>query len=72
MIQLIVAVTRRGMAGQWPMIISGGLSVLAGGSFVAATFADNPTLTNAVGYAIPGAVFFLLAAIRLGRATKNN
>jgi uncharacterized membrane protein HdeD (DUF308 family) len=71
-IQLIVGVTRRGMGGQWPMIISGGLSVLAGGSFVAAAFGDNPALTNAVGYAIPGAVFFLLAAIRLGRAAKNN
>lgn len=71
LIQLIVGVTRRRMGGQWPMIISGGLSVLTGGSFVAAASADNPMLTNAVGYAVPGAIFFLIAAIRLGRVAKG-
>ncbi|MDG4787753.1 hypothetical protein O7626_17715 [Micromonospora sp. WMMD1102] len=70
-VQLIVAVTRRRMGGQWPMIFSGGLSVLAGGSFVASASATDPALTNAVGYAIPGAIFFLVSAIRLGRATKG-
>jgi uncharacterized membrane protein HdeD (DUF308 family) len=72
LIQLIVGVNRREMGGQWPMIISGGLSVLAGGSFFAAASADNPALTNAIGYAIPGAIFFLIAAIRLGRTAKGN
>lgn len=72
LVQLIVGVSRRKMGGQWPMIISGGLSVLAGGSFIASAAADNPALTNAVGYAIPGAIFFLIAAIRLGRAAKGN
>jgi uncharacterized membrane protein HdeD (DUF308 family) len=72
LVQLIVGVTRRKMGGQWPMIISGGISVLAGGSFIAGASADNPALTNAVGYAIPGAIFFLIAAIRLGRAAKGN
>ncbi|MEU9743465.1 hypothetical protein AB0E12_30215 [Micromonospora chersina] len=72
LVQLIVGVTRRNMGGQWPMIISGGLSVLAGGSFVAAASADNPALTNAIGYAIPGAIFFLISAVRLGRAAKAN
>ncbi|MGI5211869.1 hypothetical protein [Plantactinospora sp. CA-290183] len=72
LIQLIVGVTRRGMGGQWPMIISGGISVLAGGSFIATASADNPALTNAIGYAIPGGVFFLISAIRLGRAAKEN
>ncbi|MBM0201704.1 hypothetical protein ACIA47_17885 [Micromonospora sp. NPDC051227] len=71
LVQLIVGVTRRKMGGQWPMIISGGLSVLAGGSFIAAASADNPALTNAIGYAIPGAIFFLIAAIRLGRPAKK-
>ncbi|MGX7670008.1 hypothetical protein [Plantactinospora sp. DSM 117369] len=70
LVQLIVAVTRRGMGGQWPMIISGGISVLAGGSFIAGASAENPMLTNAIGYAIPGAIFFLISAIRLGRAAK--
>ncbi|MEV4513414.1 hypothetical protein AB0K00_31130 [Dactylosporangium sp. NPDC049525] len=72
LIQLIVAVTRRKMGGQWPMIISGGISVLAGGSFIAGASAADPTLTNAIGYAIPGAIFFLISAIRLGRAAKGN
>ena len=72
LIQLIVGVTRRTMGGQWPMIISGGLSVLAGASFVAGASAADPTLTNAIGYAIPGAVFFLISAVRLGRAAKGN
>jgi uncharacterized membrane protein HdeD (DUF308 family) len=72
LVQLIVALPRRTMGGQWPMIISGALSVLAGGSFIAAASADDPALTNAVGYAIPGAVFFLISAIRLGRAAKGN
>ncbi|WP_436762304.1 hypothetical protein [Streptosporangium sp. V21-05] len=72
LVQLIVGVTRRGMGGQWPMIISGGVSVLAGASFVLGASADNPTLTNAVGYAIPGGILFLVSALRLGRAAKGN
>ncbi|MCY1136500.1 hypothetical protein OWR29_00715 [Actinoplanes sp. Pm04-4] len=72
LVQLFVGVTRRRMGGQWPMIISGGLSVLAGGSFIAGASAADPAVTNAVGYAIPGAIFFLIAAIRLGRTAKGN
>lgn len=72
LVQLIVALPRRAMGGQWPMIFSGGLSVLAGGSFIAAASAAEPALTNAVGYAIPGAIFFLVSALRLGRAARGN
>ncbi|MEV4117262.1 hypothetical protein [Micromonospora sp. NPDC049645] len=72
LVQLIVGVTRRRLGGQWPMIISGGISVLAGGSFIIGASADIPALTNAAGYAIPGAIFFLIAAIRLGRSAKGN
>ncbi|MEV4347685.1 hypothetical protein AB0J83_24790 [Actinoplanes sp. NPDC049596] len=71
LVQLFVGVTRRRMGGQWPMIISGGLSVVAGSSFVAAASATDPALTNAVGYAVPGAIFFLIAAVRLGRTAKE-
>ena len=70
LVQLVVAVPRRTMGGQWPMILSGGISVLAGASFVAAAGADDPVLTNAIGYAIPGGVFFLISALRLGRTQK--
>jgi hypothetical protein len=72
LVQLVVGVGRRRMGGQWPMIVSGGLSVLAGGSFVVAASADDPALTTAIGYAIPGAIFFLVAGIRLGRAAKGH
>ncbi|QFY07567.1 hypothetical protein GBF35_13510 [Nonomuraea phyllanthi] len=70
LVQLIVGVTRRAMGGQWPMILSGGISVLAGTSFVLGASAPNPTLVNAAGYAIPGGIFFLISAWRLGRAAK--
>ncbi|AWL38089.1 MULTISPECIES: hypothetical protein [unclassified Streptomyces] len=71
LVQLIVAVSRRTMGGQWPMILSGGISVLAGASFVASAGADDPSLSGAVGYAVPGGVFFLISALRLGRAAKE-
>ncbi|MFD6288464.1 hypothetical protein [Streptomyces sp. NPDC060205] len=71
LVQLIVAVPRRKMGGQWPMILSGGISVLAGGSFIASAGADDPSLSSAIGYAIPGAIFFLISALRLGRASKG-
>ncbi|WP_217145144.1 hypothetical protein [Streptomyces sp. AC627_RSS907] len=71
LVQLIVAVPRRKMGGQWPMILSGGISVLAGGSFIASAGADDPVLSSAIRYAIPGAVFFLISALRLGRTAKD-
>ena len=71
-IQLAVALTRRKMGGQWPMIISGGISVLAGGVFIATASAHHPALTSAIAYVIPGAIFFLISAIRLGRPAKGN
>jgi uncharacterized membrane protein HdeD (DUF308 family) len=72
LVQLIVGVTRRTMGGQWPMIISGGISVLAGGSFIAAASADKPALTNVAGYAILGGIFFLISALRLGGSTEKD
>lgn len=68
LVQLIVALSRRAMGGQWPMILSGGISVLAGGSFIVGAGAPDPVLTNVAGYAVLGGVFFLVSAIRLGRA----
>lgn len=72
LIQLVVAITRRKMGGQWPMIISGGISVIAGSGFNMGAGAADPNLMQAVSYAIPGAVFFLISALRLGRAARNN
>ena len=71
LVQLIVGVSRRTMGGQWPMILSGGISVLAGWSFIAGASAANPSLTNVAGYAVLGGIFFLISALRLGRAAKG-
>ena len=71
-IQLTVALTRRAMGGQWPMIISGTISVLAGILLIANADVHNPTLTYAIGYAITGAIFFLISAVRLGHPAKGN
>lgn len=72
LVQLVVGVVRRRMGGQWPMILSGGISVLAGASFVMGASAPNPSLTNVAGYAVLGGIFFLVSALRLGRAAKGN
>jgi uncharacterized membrane protein HdeD (DUF308 family) len=67
-VQLIVGVSRRRLGGQWPMILSGGISVLAGASFIAQAGADGASLRNLAGYALLGGIFFLVSALRLGRA----
>jgi uncharacterized membrane protein HdeD (DUF308 family) len=65
-VQLAVGILRRAHGGQYPMIFSGGLSVVVGGSFVAT--AQNATSLGAIaGYAVAGGVFFLVSALRLGR-----
>lgn len=66
-IQLVVALRRRALGGHWAMILSGGISTLAGASFIAAAAQDDPALTTIAGYAVLGGIFFLIAAIRLGR-----
>ncbi|MEU6814982.1 hypothetical protein [Streptomyces sp. NPDC046860] len=68
LVQLAVGVQRRGMPGQWPMIASGAISVLAGASFAAQAGRADATLGSLAGYAFLGGVFFLLSALRLGRA----
>jgi uncharacterized membrane protein HdeD (DUF308 family) len=68
LVQLFVGVSRRAMGGQWPMILSGGISVLAGSSFIAMASAEQPSLVNLAGYAAIGGIFFLVSALRLGRA----
>ncbi|MDQ0382585.1 hypothetical protein [Amycolatopsis thermophila] len=72
LVQLIVAIVRRKMGGQWPMILSGGISVLAGANFVIGASAANPSLSTVAGYAVLGGIFFLVSAIRLGGAAKGN
>ncbi|RZK27789.1 MAG: hypothetical protein EOO63_12655, partial [Hymenobacter sp.] len=61
---------RRTLGGQWPMILSGGQSVIAGASFIA--MAQSPTMgiQNLAGYSAFGALYFLLAAFRLGKTIR--
>lgn len=71
-IQLVLGLRRRiSLGGQWPMIISGGQSVAGGISFIA--LAHDPTMgiTSLAGYAAFGAFYYLLAAFRLARTSKD-
>lgn len=71
-VQLVVAILRRRLGGQWAMILSGAISVVAGASFLLQSGAKNSSLTNIAGYATLGGIFFLVSAIRLHRrATKE-
>lgn len=69
-VQLVVGAMRRQLGGQWPMIVSGAISTLAGASFFAQAGKDGTTLNNLAGYAFLGGVFFLVSALRLGRARE--
>ncbi len=69
-VQLALAVARRRMGGQWPMILSGGISVLAGAGFVSQGLNGGTGLTSLAGYAVLGGVFFLVSALRLRRAAS--
>ncbi|WP_459547446.1 hypothetical protein [Nocardia sp. X0981] len=66
-VQLIVAIRRYRLGGQWAMILSGGISTLAGASFIASAGAPDASLTTLAGYATLGGIFFLISAIRLHR-----
>jgi uncharacterized membrane protein HdeD (DUF308 family) len=63
--QLITAIRNRRLGGQVPQMLSGGISVLAGASFLAKGLDHADSMSGAGGYAILGGVFFLISAIRL-------
>jgi len=72
LIQLILGLRRRKLlGGQWPMIISGGQSMLGGTSFI--ILAHDPTkgITSLAGYAAFGAFYYLLAAFRLSKTVNH-
>lgn len=70
-VQLVVALGRRALGGQWPMVLSGGISVLAGAAFVAQSGAPGASLTGLAGYATLGGIFFLVSALRLHRSLRG-
>lgn len=69
--QLVAGRARRATGGQPPMILSGAISVLAGGSFVAMASNDDPSLSALGGYALLGGVFFLVSSILLRRRAHH-
>ncbi|MCP2263313.1 hypothetical protein ACFQHV_03350 [Promicromonospora thailandica] len=70
-VQLIVAIMRYRLGGQWPMILSGGISVFAGSGFFAMAGGPNAMLTSLAGYATLGGIFFLVSALRLNSVAKK-
>ena len=70
-IQLGAAVHRRRAGGrQLPMIVSGGLSTIAGVSFLAASRMDDAHLVTVGGYMALGALLYLLWAHRSRTAPR--
>jgi uncharacterized membrane protein HdeD (DUF308 family) len=64
-VQFGVALHRRRTVGrQLPMLISGGVSTLAGVMFLATSTADDADVTRLAGYAAVGAVLYLVFALR--------
>jgi uncharacterized membrane protein HdeD (DUF308 family) len=72
LVQLVVALRRRTLGGQWAMIASGTISTLAGISFFLQAAAPDASLSNLAGYALLGGIFFLVSALRLGRSTSRS
>jgi uncharacterized membrane protein HdeD (DUF308 family) len=71
LIQLVLGLRRRKeLGGQWPMIISGAQSMLAGISLFLLAHSPSMGINNLAGYSAFGAFYFLLAAIRLSKTIK--
>jgi uncharacterized membrane protein HdeD (DUF308 family) len=69
LIQLLLGLRRRReLGGQWPMILSGGQSMLAGVLFVVQAHDPTKGIINLAGYSAVGAIYFLIAALRLRKA----
>jgi uncharacterized membrane protein HdeD (DUF308 family) len=71
LVQLFLGLNRRGLGGQWAIILSGGISVIAGASFLGQA-GGATSMTLLAGYAGLGALFFLISAVRLLRLSNAN
>ena len=69
-VQLVVGLRRRALGGQWAMIASGGISVVAGAGFIAQS-GESGSVAGLAGYAVLGGIFFLVSALRLRRARRS-
>lgn len=71
LIQLILGLRRRRqLGGQWAMILSGGQSMLAGGSFILLAHSPTMGINSLVGYSAFGAFYFLITALRLTKTVR--
>jgi uncharacterized membrane protein HdeD (DUF308 family) len=71
-VQLFLAIRRRrALGGQWPMIISGGLSFLAGFSFIITSGTPSTGLATLAGYSAFGAFWYLVGAIWLSVGSRR-
>lgn len=72
LIQLILGLRRKKqLGGQWPMILSGGQSMLAGGAFIFMAHSPAIGINSLAGYAAFGSFYFLIAAIRLSKTKRT-
>lgn len=69
--QLATAVQRRSAGGQVPQMLSGGISVLAGLSFLASALRGADSIADVGGYALLGGIFFLVSAVRLSMTPRK-
>lgn len=68
-VQLVVGIgRRRALGGQWPMVLSGAISTVAGTAFILQAAQDGAALSVLAGYAAVGGIFFLVSALRMGHA----
>lgn len=69
LLQLAAGIRRwRAVGGQWPMVLSGAQSALAGGVFIAQSLGAGPSLPTVLAiapYAGFGAFYFLVAGVAL-------
>jgi uncharacterized membrane protein HdeD (DUF308 family) len=73
LIQMILGIRRRkSLGGQWPMIISGGQSILGGSSFIFLAHDPSKGITSLAGYAAFGAFYYLFAAFRLAKQLRKH
>jgi uncharacterized membrane protein HdeD (DUF308 family) len=67
-LQVGVAVRRRRRFGkQWPMLLAGSFSVLAGSAFIMQGASDDPTFDRTIVYAAAGGIFFVIQSGLLAR-----
>ncbi|NIL75628.1 hypothetical protein [Rhodococcus sp. B10] len=70
--QLVTAVRNRHRGGQVPQMLSGGISILAGGGFLAQGVQGAAEVGGVAGYAVLGGVFFLVSGVRLSLLQRRS